>query len=302
MRRLIAVAAAALLPGALAAAEISLPAGAVAVSERATALGVYQLPVAPEAADKVPSRRFEGRITRRTWRVDGDAAVLEILAPVRESLLAAGYEVLLDCAARDCGGFGFRFGIEVVPAPDMMVDISRYHFLSAAMGERAVSVLVSRAGGAAYVQMIEVRPQDAEPVNLKPASVAVPKPLPLELGKLLEDQGHAVLKDLEFQSGSASLEEGEYASLRELAAFLDAHPEERILLVGHTDTVGSLDQNIAISQRRADSVKARMVEALGADAERIGVAGAGFLAPVASNRSPEGRELNRRVEAVLVAG
>jgi len=301
LRRLIALAGAALLPGFLAAAEITLPAGAVAVSERATALGVYQLPVGPEAADKVPSQRFEGKISRRTWRVEDEATVLQILAPLRDQLLAQGYEVLLDCAARDCGGFGFRFGIEVVPAPDMMVDISGYHFLSAAKGAQAVSLLVSRGGSGAYLQMIEVRPPESEPVVLKPSQQTLVTALPLDLVKELEVQGHVVLRDLEFDSGSARLNARDYASLQELAAFLKANPRYRIMLVGHTDTVGSLEQNTAISERRANAVKERLVETLGADAGRIGVAGAGFLAPIASNRTAEGREVNRRVEAVLIA-
>ncbi|WP_342586043.1 OmpA family protein [Leisingera sp. ANG-M1] len=301
MRRILAVICAAVLPGWLAAAELVLPAGAVAVSERATALGVYQLPAGPEAADKVPSQRFEGRILRRTWRLEGQAAVLQILAPLREQLLAQGYEVLLDCAARDCGGFGFRFGIEVVPSPDMMVDISAYHFLSAVKAERAVSVLVSQSGGAAYLQVIDVAPPAAGPAIMKPAQQALVEELPLELAKVLEVQGHTALRDLEFQSGSARLGERDYASLRDLAAVLEANPGYRILLVGHTDTVGGLKQNIAISKRRAGSVKARMVESLGVDSGRIDVAGAGYLAPIASNRTPEGREVNRRVEAVLIS-
>ncbi|MCB4454908.1 OmpA family protein [Leisingera sp. McT4-56] len=265
------------------------------------ALGVYQLPVGPETADKVPSQRFEGQISRRTWRVEKAGTVLQILAPLREQLTGQGYEVLLDCAARDCGGFGFRFGIEVVPAPDMMVDISRYHFLSAAKGEAAVSVLVSRAGGAAYVQVISVQPPEAAPAVVKPAVQQPTDPeRPVELAKVLEVRGHAVLTDLVFDSGSTRLQDGSYASLRALAAFLAANPQYRLLLVGHTDTVGSQEQNVAISERRAQSVKERLAGAYGAEEARIDVAGAGYLAPIASNQIPEGREANRRVEAVLL--
>lgn len=304
LRRLIAAVAAAFLPGMLYAAELALPADATAISERATALGVYQLPIGPEDADKVPSERFEGQITRRTWRVEGSGTVLQILAPLREQLVEQGYEVRLDCAARDCGGFGFRFGIEVVPTPDMMVDISRFHFLSAAKGREAVSVLVSRAGGAAFVQMISVRPPDAVPVLSKPVvqAPAEPDPVrPVELAKVLEVRGHAVLTDLVFESGSTRLREGQYGSLKELAGYLAANPQHRLLLVGHTDSVGSLAQNTGISERRAQSVKERLVEAYEADGTRIDVAGAGYLAPIASNLVPEGREANRRVEAVLLA-
>lgn len=302
LRRLIAIAAAAFLPGMLNAAELTLPAGAAAVSERAMALGVYQLPIAPEDADKVPSERFEGRITRRTWRVDGQSTVLQILAPLRDQLEEQGYEVRLDCAARDCGGFGFRFGIEVVPAPDMMVDISRYHFLSAVRRQQAVSVLVSRAGEAAFVQVISVGPPDAAAEAEKPPVQAESDPVrPVELAKVLEVRGHAVLTDLVFESGSTRLREGQYDSLKELAGYLAANPQYRLLLVGHTDTVGSQSQNAGISERRARSVRDRLIEAYEADGGRIDVAGAGFLAPIASNLIPEGREANRRVEAVLLA-
>lgn len=305
LRRLTALAgfaAAVLLAAGAGAVEMTLPPGEAAVSERATALGVYQLPVGPETSDEVPSQRFEGRISRRTWRLEGDGTVLEILAPMREQLLAQGYAVLLDCAARDCGGFGFRFGIEVVPAPDMMVDISRYHFLSAAKDKQAVSILVSRAGGTAYVQMITVRPPDAAVPVVKPAAEAPAPVRPVELAKVLEVRGHAVLTDLVFESGSTRLREGRYDSLKQLADFLAVNPRYRLLLVGHTDTVGSQEQNARISERRAQSVRERMVDAYEVDEARIDVAGAGFMAPIASNLIPEGREANRRVEAVLLGG
>ncbi|NSY37858.1 OmpA family protein [Leisingera sp. ANG59] len=279
-----------------------MSASAAAISERVTALGVYQLPIGSEDADRVPSERFEGQITRRTWRLDGGGTVLQILAPLREQLVEQGYEVRLDCAARDCGGFGFRFGIEVVPTPDMMVDISRFHFLSAAKGKEAVSVLVSRAGEAAFVQVISVRPPDTAAEVEKPVVPAEPDSVrPIELAKVLEVRGHAVLTDLVFESGSTRLREGQYDSLKELAGYLAANPQYRLLLVGHTDTVGSQAQNAGISERRAQSVKERLVEAHEADQGRIDVAGAGFLAPIASNLIPEGREANRRVEAVLLA-
>jgi len=76
----------------------------------------------------------------------------------------------------------------------------------------------------------------------------------------------------------------------------------RIALVGHTDTVGALDSNIALSQARAEAVRTRLVEEHGVAPERIEAHGIGFLAPRASNRSEAGRDSNRRVEAVVIAG
>lgn len=296
-----ALAAPLLLPCALSAAELTLPAGAEPVSERETLLGVYQLPIGAEAEDHVPAQAFEGQISRRTWRVQGAGSGLELLAPLRAQLLAQGYDLHLDCAARDCGGFGFRFGIEVVPAPDMMVDISNYHFLSASRGAEAVSLLASVAAETGYVQMIDVRPPGAAQTVLKPETVPAIAARPVELAKILDVRGHVVLTDLLFESGSTRLQDGSYASLGALAEYMQANPQARLLLVGHTDTVGTQAQNSRISQERAESVKDRLVTVLGAAPERIEVAGAGFLAPIASNLTAEGREANRRVEAVLLA-
>ena len=78
------------------------------------------------------------------------------------------------------------------------------------------------------------------------------------------------------------------------------NPVARIALVGHTDAVGALDGNIALSKRRAASVLERMVSAHGVPRERMDAEGMGYLSPVAPNTTPEGREANRRVEVILL--
>lgn len=84
-----------------------------------------------------------------------------------------------------------------------------------------------------------------------------------------------------------------------LVAYLAANPDRQILLVGHTDAVGSLAGNRALSQRRAAAV-AEYLRGAGADAAQIASEGAGYLAPIASNLTEAGRRANRRVEAVLL--
>jgi len=88
--------------------------------------------------------------------------------------------------------------------------------------------------------------------------------------------------------------------LAALAAWLAGNPARRIALVGHTDSQGDLAANVAVSQARAEAVRAILV-AQGAPAGQIAAEGAGWLAPVASNLTPEGRARNRRVEAVVLA-
>ncbi|MGR3761650.1 OmpA family protein [Roseobacteraceae bacterium NS-SX3] len=302
MKRFLAIGALLAFPAA--AAELVLPQGARLLSERETGLGSYALPLGPAAAEGVPARAVEGRILRRTWQIRGASTVLQALAPLREQIGDQGLEILFQCEAQQCGGFDFRFGIEVVPAPDMAVNISDYHFLSAAKGDRAVSVLVSRSGNAAYVQIIEVLPPEAMPLAA-PSAVAAPAESPAaaenSLAEQLQASGRVILSGLDFGTGAARLAEGSHQSLAELAAFLSGHPDAAILLVGHTDSVGSLEDNIALSRARAAAVRDRLASAHGVEPERVDVAGAGYMAPLTTNLTEDGREANRRVEAVLVS-
>jgi len=71
-----------------------------------------------------------------------------------------------------------------------------------------------------------------------------------------------------------------------------------VLVVGHTDNQGSYEYNLDLSAKRANAVKAALVSSHGVDAKRLTAAGAGMMAPVATNDSEEGRAKNRRVVLV----
>lgn len=304
-----------LLGSAVAAMDLKLPAGARVLSERISALDSYGLPTGVFANGGVPKTSVEGRVVRRTWRISSpDLTTLQVLAPLRDQISAQGYEVLFDCGERDCGGFDFRFAIEVVPAPDMYVDIRDYRFLAAkGAGDQALSLLVSRSLNALYVQVIEVTPDAETPVPSEPAPAvdvpaepAAPEPVVEQgvtgsLGEALMADGHVVLRDLAFGSGATRLSNGTYASLAALAEHLKQNPNLRVALVGHTDSVGALENNIDLSRRRAESVRSRLLEEYDIAAERVEAQGMGYLAPVASNLTREGREANRRVEVILLS-
>ena len=71
-----------------------------------------------------------------------------------------------------------------------------------------------------------------------------------------------------------------------------------MLIVGHTDGQGGFDYNLSLSQRRAQAVADALASGFGIAAVRITPAGAGMVAPVATNRTEDGRAKNRRVEIV----
>ena len=85
--------------------------------------------------------------------------------------------------------------------------------------------------------------------------------------------------------------------LDDIATALVNFPEWRLRIVGHTDATGSPDHNLALSLERAEAIEAALVTR-GIDESRLIAAGAGQHQPVASDDTPEGRALNRRVELV----
>ncbi len=89
-------------------------------------------------------------------------------------------------------------------------------------------------------------------------------------------------------------------NLRNLAASLNKYPNTDLLIVGHTDAVGTSEYNQGLSQRRASSA-ASYLAAQGVSAGRLRSVGRGETEPIATNDTEGGRQLNRRVEIAIVA-
>lgn len=83
-----------------------------------------------------------------------------------------------------------------------------------------------------------------------------------------------------------------------LKQFMDKHPEYKVVVTGYADNVGSAATNLSLSQKRAERVKAVLVEK-GISASRITTIGKGQTEPVADNGTSEGRAQNRRVEITI---
>lgn len=299
----------ALLPSLAAAFEPSLPDGAEALGGEESN-GQYALPVGTFDGEGVPAELFDGRVVKRSWRVPGlTGSVSRMTSQIVTQLNEQGYDVLFACETDVCGGFDFRFNTEVLPPPDMFVDLSEFRFVSAEkQGERGyegVGVLISETAISGMVQVIHVAPSETEELEVMPPPVEEIAATPGEIdgsavATALEDTGRAVLGDLTFETGSSRLGDGPFASLAALADWLKADEARRVVLVGHTDNEGALDRNIALSEARAGAVRSQLVEALGVAGAQVDSRGIGYLAPIASNTTKEGRETNRRVEVVVL--
>ena len=119
-----------------------------------------------------------------------------------------------------------------------------------------------------------------------------------ELQKGLAATGHIAVYDILFDTGKSDIKPESESALQEIAKMLTQSPGLKLHVVGHTDNTGDLAMNMKLSQARAAAVVAALTGRLGVAAGRLNPFGAGPYAPVASNRTEEGKAKNRRVELV----
>lgn len=272
----------------------------------------YKMPIGPFVDGEMQTLVAEGPLKRTAWHLElSGGTTLGVMDNLRQQIEGLGFELLYECETRECGGFDFRFQTEILPEPDMHIDLGDYRFLSAQRLGGSIpeylSLIVSRSQTTAFVQITQVGTPSETSLNLKSGtrSDAVQPAVPtIAFGSVVEElerNGSAVLDDLKFATGSSKLGEGKFLSLIDLADYLEANPSRSVVLVGHTDAEGSLQGNITLSRKRAQSVADKLISEFGVPAKQVSANGVGFLAPRANNLSDEGRALNRRVEVVLTS-
>ncbi len=108
------------------------------------------------------------------------------------------------------------------------------------------------------------------------------------------------LDNVYFDVGKATLREESYAELDELVNYLKRREDIRVEIAGHTDNTGTKEDNLKLSQRRAERVEDYLISK-GIDARRIDPKGYGEDQPIASNKTKEGRQKNRRTEVHIIS-
>jgi outer membrane protein OmpA-like peptidoglycan-associated protein len=124
----------------------------------------------------------------------------------------------------------------------------------------------------------------------------------LESASIKRDQDVLELtfkSDVMFDTNSSVLKPGAYSELDRVCQVLNKYPQCRIRIEGHTDSQGSEDYNMNLSQQRAESVKNALVQR-NVDPARLQAVGMGKGQPIASNDNEGGRQLNRRVTMKII--
>jgi outer membrane protein OmpA-like peptidoglycan-associated protein len=123
---------------------------------------------------------------------------------------------------------------------------------------------------------------------------------PDALAKDIKSTGHVAVYGIYFEFDSYAIKPESAPTLEAIAKMLKDNPSLRLYVVGHTDMVGTLGYNMELSSKRAGAVVSALVKEHAVAAQRLDPRGVGPLCPIRTNRTEEGRKLNRRVELVEI--
>ncbi|MEO1638691.1 MAG: OmpA family protein [Pseudomonadota bacterium] len=231
-------------------------------------------------------RKLEGRVTRISYELPDAASGVAVMRGFEEALTEQGFAVAISCETDACGGISYD--VDQFPIPRMIVDPFDYRYLTmtGTYDELQTTVTVLWSKDRLQIGVIE---GEAFQTRVIPAE---------EISASVIETGRAAIYGIFFDTDAATIKPESAEAIGEVAAFLSAEPELDVIIVGHTDNVGSLEYNLGLSARRAQAVVDALTGQHGIAGDRLQHAGAAFLAPVAPNTSPVGRALNRRVEVI----
>ena len=303
--------------------DLAFSAPAQSTAVLAQPMTSYRFAIGPFARGNIAAVVAEGPLSQTAFKIDAPGqSTLQLLQPLRDQIVAAGFTVIYECETQTCGGFDFRFGTEVIAEPEMHIDLGDFRYLAAKRkgdaGDEVLSLMISRSPDHGFVQLTQVggfaKPAPVLTAATKtpdlvapPVAVAAPVTAVAvvqsagALGTRLDQGLPLVLEDLVFPSGSSALEKGDYTSLQELATWLNADANKNVIVVGHTDASGGVAANLSLSKLRAQSVRQRLMADYGVRAAQIAAEGAGSLSPRATNATDIGRQKNRRVEVMITS-
>jgi OmpA-OmpF porin, OOP family len=160
------------------------------------------------------------------------------------------------------------------------------------------AVLAEARGREAQRSAEQARTANAQAQTAEERAKALERELADLKGKKTDRGVVVTLGDVLFDTGKATLKPGAYTTIDRLATVLKEDQQRKVLIEGHTDSVGTDEYNQSLSERRAASVQAALFER-GVEASQISTVGKGETTPVASNDGAAGRQQNRRVELVF---
>jgi OmpA-OmpF porin, OOP family len=271
-------------------------------------------------------KALEGAYTRTVYLIPENRSPLEVVRNYEEEIKSAGGSVLFQCKEADCGGDpsrslsggGGQMSLAMfLYAPERIVEepnttgycaiaenIAEQRYVAAELPQSGAHVsvltyrLVSPSRHAlcrsligrtiAIVDLVETKAREQKMVTVQAS----------EMEKAIASSGRIALYGIYFDFNKADVKPESDPTLAEIAKLLKQSSGMKLLVVGHTDNVGTFPFNMELSQRRAAAVVTALGTRYGVVKERLTPVGVSFASPVATNKTDEGRAKNRRVELV----
>ena len=244
----------------------------------------FNMPVGP-AGKKAPQpmKRVEGRVSIYSYGNPPNRSGLEIFRNYQKALQQASFQPIFTCEGWEACGELWR----------------AEPFSSGSTTPRYVAAKLARTEGDVFAgiyvddkrhYIVTIQTKGMETGRVKVSAEALS-------GDILRE-GHAAIYGIYFDTNEATLKPESAPVLDEIAKLLRQNEALKVIVIGHTDNVGDFAYNLKLSQQRADAVVRELVSKYKIVQTRLRAGGVGMQAPVATNRTEEGRAKNRRVELV----
>ena len=283
------------VPGSSDYAPIGRFEGSVILGYKDLGFNEYRLHNGPakQAGDKSNNETIKGRIRMIAYEGRSGASLAEVYRDYRQKLEEAGFRVGYKCYDKSCGGERFANSVSVLPQPGMVVDPGNFRYLNARSitDGRQVDAVV-------LISQDKQRQPRIQFTVIESGDLSNKTVVAEEMLKGLAEFGHIALYGIYFDPGKADLKPESQPVMEEISRLMQAQKNLKLILVGHTDNQGTYDDNMILSDQRARAVVNALVSEYGIPSSRMRSNGVGYLAPVATNITEEGRALNRRVELV----
>ena len=277
-----------------------------AFAEYKLALGKALNPAAPASEGRKIEKEqtLEGKVTRVSYLAPAGRSGLEVFRNYEQDLKDKGFQTIFKGEKEELG-YQFSMRYEGIYSQIFEYNAENNRFITAKLerpeGNVTVAIFVTEfisglSGDLAPSKgqpVIQVDVIEDKPMENRMVAVSAEK-----MASSIQATGRIALYGIFFDFNKAEVKPESAPTIEQMARLLTANPALKLLVVGHTDNVGGFDYNLDLSRRRAMSVVSELVNRAGISATRLTPQGAGFMTPVATNRTEEGRAKNRRVELV----